>query len=43
MVSEARTRVCSRPVTSRSSRSPAWWPQVSFTTLNWSRSMYSSA
>src|ERR1700681_4589979 len=43
MVSEARTRVCSTPVTSRSSRSPAWCPQVSLTTLNWSRSMYSSA
>ena len=42
MVSEARTRVCSRLVMSRSSRSPALCPQVSLTTLNWSRSTYSS-
>ena len=42
MVSEARTRVCSRLVMSRSRRSPALCPQVSFTTLNWSRSTYSS-
>src|SRR5438552_13930725 len=27
MVSEARTRLCRSPVTSRSSRSPAWWPR----------------
>ncbi len=37
-VSESRMPFCSRPVTWRSSSSPATWPQVSLTTLNWSRS-----
>src|SRR5471032_1982834 len=39
------SRICagSSLASSCSSRSPALWPQVSLTTLNWSRSRYSSA
>src|SRR5471032_2380275 len=43
MVSTSRSSSCRRRATACSSRSPVWWPWVSFIFLKWSRSMNSTA